>query len=59
MTLGERIIAKLEEAKQQGDLWRVQMSTAAEQVARWDAVRQVCEELLQADDTDNVQDSAE
>ncbi len=41
-----RIQTKLQEAKEQGDLWRQHMSTAAEQVARWDAVRQVCEELL-------------
>ena len=46
MTLEERIAAKLAEAKEQLEGWQQQLATAAAQVERWDAVRQVCEELL-------------
>lgn len=48
MTAEERITAKLVEAKEQLAGWQQQLSTAAEQVTRWDAVRQACEELLAA-----------
>ena len=42
----EKIEAKLKQAKEQSVLWNRNLSAAQEQVIRWEAVAQVCRELL-------------
>jgi len=43
----EKIEAKLSEAREQLAAWQAQQAAAAQQVERWAAVVQCCEELLE------------
>lgn len=58
LDLAAKLQAKRAEAESELAQWQRQLQVAAEQVARWDAIRQACEELL-AEDVEDVQDNEE
>ena len=57
--MNKKIEDKLKQAEEQSVLWQRNLSAAKEQVIRWEAVTQVCRELLAEDGEAEEQESEE